>query len=683
MMRDHGMIGRHYAGAVTQIISGSIGFDDWEWGVDLFADDPAGLQEADLRDALRRGQRLVRGVRAVLRRPAVLAAELPQFLDGEVPRSMPATVQARRGYTGQEALMSPVLKAHFTDYASFHGTPGNKACHYVGIPLIVLSLFALLRTRPALRGGRLHGDAGRGAARWSRPLYYLTAGRGAGRAHDAAVGRRSSLVGRPPCPVGVGAWRCSWWAGSSSSSGTTSTRRRSPAFYRNLAHLLVRPALDPRQGRAAAPSEPPGGRLSRWPAALRLLAGCAARRRHRARSPPLAGVGCAAARRSRARPPSRPTLRGAAACSSPLDLQCRAGRPRAPVRGRAGRPHPHRPRRRRWWRRRSSTSRAPRRLRRRARPARPRLPSAVRRERPLLRQLHGPQRRHAHLRVPRHRRTADTADPGQRAPAALRPPAVRRTTTAAASPSAATACSTSAWATAARGGDPLGNGQDLRHATWARCCASTSTAARPYARARATTRSSARAGALPRDLGLRPAQSLALRLRPRRPATSTSATSARTRCEEIDVGLAAAPRRRELRLEHHGGHALLPPGQRLHHAGLTLPVLEYPHGEGCSVTGGVVYRGCRMPGYAGTTSTPTTASRFVRSFRLQGGQAVRPARLDGAARAAGSTASPRSARTPRARSTSSTRTARSTGSIRRLADVTPRPSPRSRSRGGS
>jgi chlorite dismutase len=40
MMRDHGMIGRRYAGKVKQIISGSIGFDDWEWGVDLFADDP-------------------------------------------------------------------------------------------------------------------------------------------------------------------------------------------------------------------------------------------------------------------------------------------------------------------------------------------------------------------------------------------------------------------------------------------------------------------------------------------------------------------------------------------------------------------------------------------------------------------------------------------------------------------
>jgi chlorite dismutase len=40
MMHEHGMIGRRYAGDVKQIISGSIGMDDWEWGVDLFADDP-------------------------------------------------------------------------------------------------------------------------------------------------------------------------------------------------------------------------------------------------------------------------------------------------------------------------------------------------------------------------------------------------------------------------------------------------------------------------------------------------------------------------------------------------------------------------------------------------------------------------------------------------------------------
>jgi chlorite dismutase len=40
MMREHGMIGRHYSGQVTQVISGSIGYDDWEWGVDLFVNDP-------------------------------------------------------------------------------------------------------------------------------------------------------------------------------------------------------------------------------------------------------------------------------------------------------------------------------------------------------------------------------------------------------------------------------------------------------------------------------------------------------------------------------------------------------------------------------------------------------------------------------------------------------------------
>ena len=39
-MEAHGLVGRRYAGKVQQIITGSIGFDDWEWGVDLFADDP-------------------------------------------------------------------------------------------------------------------------------------------------------------------------------------------------------------------------------------------------------------------------------------------------------------------------------------------------------------------------------------------------------------------------------------------------------------------------------------------------------------------------------------------------------------------------------------------------------------------------------------------------------------------
>ncbi|MFC4439546.1 MULTISPECIES: heme-binding protein [Natrialbaceae] len=44
-LSSHGDIGRDYAGRVTQIISGSIGLDDFEWGVTLFADDPTDVKE--------------------------------------------------------------------------------------------------------------------------------------------------------------------------------------------------------------------------------------------------------------------------------------------------------------------------------------------------------------------------------------------------------------------------------------------------------------------------------------------------------------------------------------------------------------------------------------------------------------------------------------------------------------
>ena len=45
MMREHGMVGRRYADSVQQIITGSMGFDDWEWGVDLFSDDPLAFKK--------------------------------------------------------------------------------------------------------------------------------------------------------------------------------------------------------------------------------------------------------------------------------------------------------------------------------------------------------------------------------------------------------------------------------------------------------------------------------------------------------------------------------------------------------------------------------------------------------------------------------------------------------------
>ncbi|BCU53141.1 heme-dependent peroxidase [Staphylococcus auricularis] len=40
LMYEHGKIGRQYAGKIKQFITSSVGLDDFEWGVTLFADDP-------------------------------------------------------------------------------------------------------------------------------------------------------------------------------------------------------------------------------------------------------------------------------------------------------------------------------------------------------------------------------------------------------------------------------------------------------------------------------------------------------------------------------------------------------------------------------------------------------------------------------------------------------------------
>ena len=56
--------------------------------------------------------------------------------------------------------------------------------------------------------------------------------------------------------------------------------------------------------------------------------------------------------------------------------------------------------------------------------------------------------------------------------------------------------------------------------------------------------------------------------------------------------------------------------------GLALPVLEYPHSEGCSVTGGYVYRGSAVPTLQGRYLYADYCQGWVRSFQYQGGQAT-------------------------------------------------------------
>jgi peroxiredoxin len=45
LMAGHARVGRTYAGRILQLITGSTGLDDWEWGVTLLADDPVALKD--------------------------------------------------------------------------------------------------------------------------------------------------------------------------------------------------------------------------------------------------------------------------------------------------------------------------------------------------------------------------------------------------------------------------------------------------------------------------------------------------------------------------------------------------------------------------------------------------------------------------------------------------------------
>ena len=92
--------------------------------------------------------------------------------------------------------------------------------------------------------------------------------------------------------------------------------------------------------------------------------------------------------------------------------------------------------------------------------------------------------------------------------------------------------------------------------------------------------------------------------------------------EEIDIGVAARHGGENYGWALTEGRSCFPPGSDCSAAGLDLPVVQYTHAEGCAVTGGVVYRGCRMPGYAGTYFYGDFCSGFVRSFRFEAGRAV-------------------------------------------------------------
>jgi hypothetical protein len=63
-------------------------------------------------------------------------------------------------------------------------------------------------------------------------------------------------------------------------------------------------------------------------------------------------------------------------------------------------------------------------------------------------------------------------------------------------------------------------------------------------------------------------------------------------------------------------------GGQCNTAGITMPVLDYGHNEGCAVMGGYIYRGSAIPALRGTYFCADFCSGWVRSFRWAAGAAT-------------------------------------------------------------
>ena len=167
------------------------------------------------------------------------------------------------------------------------------------------------------------------------------------------------------------------------------------------------------------------------------------------------------------------------------------------------------------------------------------------------------------------------------------------------------------------GGDPLGSGQDLD--TPAR---QDPAHRRELAAVQDTSRQPVRRPArqAPGNLGLRPAQSVALLVR-RHDRSLYVADVGQSKREEVNV-VAASAAGLNYGWNIWEGTTCYPSGTGCNPAGITMPLLDYDHGNGCSVTGGYVYRGSALPEIAGRYFYSDYCNGWLRSFLVANGTAT-------------------------------------------------------------
>jgi uncharacterized membrane protein YGL010W len=133
--------------------------------------------------------------------------------------------------------VTATLRAQFADYASFHRAPGNRACHYVGIPLIVFASAALLARVPVAGLGGFEVTAAE-VVILAMVVFYLWLDVPLAALMLAALAILD-VAGRAVTPwTAWGLFAAGWIF---QFVGHYVYEKQSPAFFKNLAHLLVGP----------------------------------------------------------------------------------------------------------------------------------------------------------------------------------------------------------------------------------------------------------------------------------------------------------------------------------------------------------------------------------------------------------------------------------------------------------